>query len=242
MDHLKIKKRNVVIKNIIIFLLLSYLFLYIQNAFRQELSPFSVAYLRKSMEEFWYVILIVLLSINTIWNQQKQSRFMYQLVIALVSFHVLEGLFLDFNKIVVIAFFIFLVTSFFLYQFLASYMKSSVLNPNFHKSDLFDPMLKKIPCQIQDKTTSVEGFLTNWDEEGCFIRLSSPYQFSKKINLSLTFKDRDFVQEGELVAVTPDLKGVGLQFRKTTKKYKQFNWSEFIEIVNELGLLPERLR
>ena len=51
-----------------------------------------------------------------------------------------------------------------------------------------------------------------------------------------------FEQEGELVAHSLDLRGIGIKFGKTPKGLHVFNWAEFNELVHELGYKPERLR
>jgi hypothetical protein len=62
------------------------------------------------------------------------------------------------------------------------------------------------------------------------------------VKIIISFRDREFIQEGEVVASTLDLNGVGIKFEKTVKDLSVFNWSEFMEIVHELGYQPERLR
>lgn len=61
-------------------------------------------------------------------------------------------------------------------------------------------------------------------------------------SVTIHFKGRDFTQNGEVVAHSVDLMGVGLKFGSTTKDLIVFNWTEFTELVHELGYKPERLR
>ncbi len=154
----------------------------------------------------------------------------------------IEGLFIEFNKIIVIAMFFYIVISYFLYQLLSYYLKLASINPNFSRSDLFEPLLRKIPCEVVVEGKSYQGHLTNWDDEGCFIKLNEAKDFSNKVTVKISFRDRDFTQEGEVVAATPDSSGVGIKFESSAKEMNVFNWSEFMEIVHELGFQPERLR
>ena len=52
MEQLKVKKKDRIIMNVLIYLGLSFFFLYIQHAYRHHLSPFSLVYLRKGLELF----------------------------------------------------------------------------------------------------------------------------------------------------------------------------------------------
>lgn len=242
MEQLKVKKKDVLVLNMVIYLALSFLFLYLQYAYRHHLSPFSAAYLRKSLELFWYISLPILFTFFLIWKHHRWSLVFYSICIFLVSFKVVEGLFIEFNKIIVIALFCYAVISYFLYQLFKYYLGLASLNPNYSANDLFDPLLRKIPCTVILKDESLLGELTNWDEEGCFIRLNQPKKVTSMVEVVIDFHGRRFIQKGEVVAHSMDFQGIGLNFERTQKGFDIFNWSEFTELVHELGFKPERLR
>ncbi len=242
MEQLKVKKKDIIVTNVILYLGLSFLFLYLQHAYRHHLSPFSLVYLRKSLELFWYVALPTIFTMVLVWRHHRWALMAYNICIFLVSFKVVEGLFIEFNKIIVIALFFYTVISYFLYQLLAYYYSLASINANFSSSDLFEPLLKKIPCTVSFGETTVAGFLTNWDFEGCFIKLETKASFPSQVQLKVEFQGREFTQEGEVVAEARDLTAVGIKFEKKSKDLTVFNWSEFNELVHELGYKPERLR
>jgi hypothetical protein len=242
MQQLKVRKKDTLILNVLIYLTLSFFFLYLQHAYRHHLSPFSLVYFRKGFELFWYVALTLSLSAVLIWKHHSRSLFMYQLSIFLVSFKVVEGLFIEFNKIIVVAMFFYSIISYFLYQLLKHYLGLASINPNFMPSDLFRPLLRDIPCRINWNDKQAAGTLSNWDDEGCFIKLTEPTDLPSSVEVTVFFSNREFVQNGEVVASTHDLQGVGIKFGKTLKDLNVFNWSEFMEILHELGFQPERLR
>jgi hypothetical protein len=103
-------------------------------------------------------------------------------------------------------------------------------------------LLKTIPCKLKGAGVEIQGSLSNWDDESCFVKLETPKELPKSLQLIVSFRDREFVQTGEVVASTLDLTGVGLKFEKVPKEINVFNWSEFMEIVHELGFQPQRLR
>lgn len=242
MEQLKVRKKDTIIVNVIIFLALSFLFLYLQHAYRHHLSPFSFIYLKKGLELFWYLAILLVFSSIMIWRHSSTALFWYQCSIALVGFKVIEGLFIEFNKIIVVAMFFYVVISYFLYQLLKFYLGLARVNSNYSSTDLFAPLLKNLPCKIISNNDEVSGNLTNWDEDGCFIKLDSPNTLPDKISVTVYFKDREFIQEGEVVSSTLDLTGFGIRFDKKVKNMSIFNWSEFMEIAHELGFQPERLR
>ncbi len=243
MEQLKVRKKDILIVNLMLFLFLSFVFLFLQYAYRHHLSPFSVAYLRKSLELFWYVLAPIFLSFIAIWNHHKWAKYFYAFCVSLICYRVIEGLFIEFNKIIVIALFFYVSIAYFLYQLFDYYMGLASLNPNYSKDDLFDPLLREIHCELIEGEKIVAGILTNWDEEGCFVLLNdaSGTELSK-VNVVINFKGRSFEQHGEVVAHSIDFRGVGIKFGKTPKGLNVFNWDEFTELVDELGYKPERLR
>lgn len=242
MEQLKVKKKDIIVTNVILYLGLSFLFLYLQHAYRHHLSPFSMVYLRKSLELFWYVAIPTIAAMILVWKHHAYALFTYSFCIFLVSFKVVEGLFIEFNKIIVIALFFYVVISYFLYQLLAYYYSLASLNTNYSSHDLFEPLLKKIPCSLKFEDKTVSGFLTNWDQEGCFVRLDESLLIPEFVEIQVAFQGREFLHEGEVVAETRDLMGVGIKFEQKSKDLNVFNWSEFTELVHELGYKPERLR
>jgi len=242
MEQLKVRNKDTIILNSIIFLILSFLFLYLQYAYRHQLSPFSLTYMRKSIELFWYAAIPLVFACGLIWRHHRWSLWVYKFCVFMITYKVVEGLFIEFNKIIVIALFFYTVISYFLYQILGQYFQFARINPNYSTSDLFEPLLTKIPCSVSWQDHSVPGVLTNWDEEGCFVQLASVEKVPSRVQMAISFQGRTFEQEGEVVAHSTDLRGIGLTFSKKQKDLKVFNWSEFVELVQELGFQPKRLR
>ncbi len=242
MEQLKVKKKDTIILNVVLYLGLTFFFLYLQHAYRHHLSPFSLVYARKGLELFWSVALTLAVTSLLIWKHHRFALRFYQLSIFLVGFKVVEGLFIEFNKIIVIATFFYAVISYFLYQLLRHYLDLASVNPNYDSTDLFKPLLRDIRCRISAGDQIVNGTLSNWDDEGCFIQVDLPTALPESVDVTVFFRDREFSQHGELVASTPDSTGIGIRFEKTVKDLNVFNWSEFMEIVDELGFEPKRLR
>lgn len=243
MEQLKVKKKDILVVNLIVFLFLSFAFLYLQYAYRHHLSPFSLVYFKKSLELFWYALLPLSVCSFLVWKHHKFSPVLFTFCITLVSFKVVEGLFIEFNKIIVVALFFYIVIYYFLYQLYVYYLSMASLNANYVKSDLFSPLLKEVNCILKLGEEEYQGNLTNWDGEGCFVKLTRPVSRpGDKVRVRIDFKGRTFEQQGEVVAQSVDFTGIGIKFGKTPKGLNIFNWAEFNELVHELGYKPERLR
>lgn len=243
MEQLKVIKKDALVLNMILFLMMSFVFLYLQYAYRHHLSPVSLAYLKKSIELFWYVLFPLGTCSLLVWKHRSWSLPIYVFCVALVSYKVVEGVFIEFNKIIIIALFFYIVISYFLYQLFKSYLSLASLNANYSPTDLFNPLLREMKCHLWLDDEELAGELTNWDEEGCFVKLKGANKkIPTKVKLVIEFKDRRFEQQGEVVAHSMDYSGVGIKFGVSPKGLKVFNWAEFNELVYELGYKPERLR
>jgi hypothetical protein len=243
MEQLKVKRKDGLVVNLILFLIMSFIFLYLQYAYRHHLAPFSMAYLLKSFELFWYAIVPLVACTILIWKHHRWSQGVFAFCIGLIGYKVIEGLFIEFNKVIVIALFFFIVISYFIYQLFANYRTLASLNANYAPTDLFDPLLQEISCNIKYQEKELAGYLTNWDEEGCFVRLrQTSAGLASNVKVEIQFKGRVFSQDGEVVAQSIDFMGVGIKFGNTPKELNVFNWMEFNELVHELGYKPERLR
>jgi len=243
MEQLKVRKKGMIVLNCIFYLTLSFLFVYLQFAYRSHVTPFSFLYLQKSVEIFWYIVVALLITSAFLWRHHKYCAWFFALSTFLISFKILEGLFIEFNKMIVVIFFFYIVISYFLYQLLQQYLRSARLNANYHGHDLFDPLLNSLQCSIRSDKEEILGILTNWDEEGCFVKLDSmPAHKMKKVEVIIRFQGREFIEKGEVVAQSLSLRGVGIKLNNSLKGLKVFNWNEFIELVDELGFDPKRLR
>lgn len=243
MEQLKVRKKGMIILNCIAYLVLSFLFIYLQYAYRSHLTPFSTLYLQRSLELFWYIALPLFGCTFFLWRHHRYCSFFFLISTVLVGFKILEGLFIEFNKMIVVTFFFYIVISYFLYQLLNRYLASARLNANYSSNDLFDPLLNKLNCTLKAGEVELEGILTNWDEEGCFVKMNSaPLKKLNKVEFIIRFAGREFCEQGEVVAQSTSMTGVGIKLKNSSKDLKIFNWNEFIDLVDELGFDPKRLR
>lgn len=239
---LKIKKREPIILNIILFLVTGLFFLHVQYAYRTKLSAFSWYLLWATTKLYWPVLPMSVASIWMTWTYRPHAPRFFAWTIGLIAFFTLSGLYVDFNKVLVLALFFLGVISHILYQQLKFTLHWASYQSNYSEDDLFSPVLKKIPGEIKVGEVSYPFYLTNWDNYGMFLYFPEPMPSLGQVELIIHYEGLHFEGSGEVVAQSMDLRGVGIKLKKNAPKVDQFFWSDFVEMTDELGLYPTRLR
>ncbi len=239
---LKIRKREPIILNTVLFVMIGLFFLHVQYAYRTKLSAFSWYLLWATVKLYWPVIPLSLLSIWTAWTLRPSSRRFFSWIVSLICFFTLSGLYIDFNKVIVLALFFLAVIAHLLYQQLKFVLSWACYQSNYLKEDLFSPVLTKISGELKQGEVTHKFYLTNWDEHGMFIFFESPLKLKGKVALTINYDHLHFQGDGEVVAYSADFHGVGLKLNKNAPQVDKFFWSDFVQMSDELGLNPARLR
>lgn len=244
---MKIIYRSSVIWNLILFMLLSFMFIYLQKAIYLERSAFNILFLKSTLVENLPVISCIFLSSLLIYNLKKICQFFYFLSVLFITSVSIINLFQEFSKLILIVLFLYILISYYFFFLLRSDLFRSYYNPLYNKKNLFEPMLFKIPCELEvfrnDKTESIKGYLTNWDDFGCFIALEQPYpkNLGIKNNLSIIFNEQRFDEQVSVVSLLKSRRGIGLRF-KNNKSKNIFNWKELNKIIDDMGISVEYVK
>jgi hypothetical protein len=240
---LKIKKREPIILNSILFVIIGLFFLHVQYAYRTKLSAFSWYLLWATLKLYWPVIPLASLTIWATWTQRLISKRFFSWTIGLIAFFTLTGLYIDFNKVLVLALFFLAVISHLIYQQLKFTLHGACYQTNYLEEDLFSPVLTKIEGTLKQGDKVHRFFLTNWDEYGAFIYFKDgPVGLKGEVELIINYDQLHFQGDGEVVAQSADLRGLGVKLKKNAPEVDQFFWSDFVQMSDELGLNPARLR
>lgn len=239
---LKIKKREPIILNTILFVIIGLFFLHVQYAYRTKLSAFSWYLLWATLKLYWTVVPLAMVTIWSVWTHRSTGPRFFSWTIGLISFFTLTGLYIDFNKVLVLALFFLAVIAHLLYQQLKFTTNCSCYQSNYTDEDLFTPMLQKIHGHIKQGETIRPFFLTNWDEYGIFLYTDDAVDWNGPVEISIHYDQLNFQGDGEVVAQSVDLHGVGVKLKKNAPQVDQFFWSDFVQMTDELGLNPARLR
>lgn len=239
--NLKIMYRSAVIWNIVLHFMLSLIFLFLQQAIYEERSLLNIVFLKSIITSYWPVISLVALSSLLVFNLKKLSYLLYVFSIFLISIYSSYLLWFDFSKLILLVLFIYLLVSYYLSFMLKSDLDQAFYNPGYSEKDLFDPMLMKISVEILDvkNNKKYSGHLTNWDEEGCFIKLDGEFPKKKDLEMTFFFRGHEFKELASIATISKKGSGIGVRFTKTMSKK---GWKEIYKIVSDMGIDVEYIQ
>jgi hypothetical protein len=167
-------------------------------------------------------------------------------VVTITSVYTALNLVTQFSKINLIILFFYLLIAYYIYQFYLLECDEAYYKSNLDGDDLFAPMPRKIKCEIyKDQKLLSSGYLTNWSEEACFVSLDTILEKKRyhKCELKVFFEGKEFTQLFDIVSKTKSSNGVGLRKRINAKEKNTavLGWTEFYEIMKEMGLSAELL-
>lgn len=239
--NLKIMYRSAVIWNVVLHFMLSLLFLFLQQAIYEERSLLNLVFFKSIIISYWPMISLVLLSSLLVYNLKKISYYFYLSSVIFITLYSSYQLWLDFSKLILLVLFIYVLVSYYLSFLLKIDLNQAFYNRGYSEKDLFDPMLTKIDVDILDvKNNKIyKGHLTNWDEEGCFIKLEKGYPPKKNLEVTFHFRKHDFIQLASITTVAKKSNGIGVRFIKNDFEK---GWNEIYKIISDMGIDVEYIQ
>lgn len=218
---------------------MSIAFVFLQKAILEESSIFNIDFFISTLVPVSPLIITSLISIYYILKVKKISRYVYFFFVASITFYSSYNLIIEFSKLVLVVLFIYILISYYLFFILNSELDQSYNNPGFSSRDLFDPMLFKININLLNTKNgqSVTGLLTNWNEDGCFVKLDSELKKVSNLELEVVYKENIFKQKVVVVTMLKNKKGFGLKFKD--KKSSDSSWSDIYKIISDMGMSVE---
>jgi hypothetical protein len=242
MNNLKVWTFHPVARNALLFVLLSFFFIVLQKSLHSNLPFMNRSFLEKVFFDEWPLLVIALPAVLMIFRHQGYSRYAFTFFCAAVMFRSLEGLFLDFNKILMVVLFIYVCLAYTFYQLLKWTFSRAVFTPNYPQDILTEPMSHKIHAVLVCGDISKPCLLTNWDSEGAFIYLHEEWPAKvKSAELSIKIGEHSFAAKGSVVAVTWDNRGIGVEWNNTHSN-QGLPWKSLVTLFDDLGWSPQLLR
>lgn len=236
---MKILKRNYGHRNLMIFLVLSLVYLQAIASLAHGNSLFSLIGLRSFFIDHYIVLLLTVISAYMIVKIKKYSQLMLLFCLIVIvgkSFILLSG---SFNKLTLVLNFIYLIFAFYFFVSWELEVELAAFNPLFSKFDLEKESRFKLLANINiDGNNEVEVVhITNIDEESCFLLLPKDSKLelnpSKKYFLDSNYEGVHFRHQARLVSSYD--RGIGLLFEKSPDV--RASWSELYKVCLERGLV-----
>lgn len=239
--NLKIIYRSAVIWNVVLHFLLSLMFLFLQQAIYEEKSVLNLAFFKSIVTSYWPIMSMIIISSLLVFRIKKISYLFYLISVTSVVAYSSYELWFDFSKLILLVLFIYTLVSYYLSFMLKSDLEHAFYNPGFSEKDLFDPMLMQLKVDVHDKKSNKTyvGHLTNWDEDGCFIKFVSGLPKKKKLQLTFYFRGHEFTQMGTAATQSKKNNGIGVRFVESKSRK---GWAEVYKIVSDMGINLEYIK
>lgn len=233
--NIKILAHSAVLRNTLVFLCFSLGFFQVLNALSAGVSAIDWVATKNLYVAKWSILVFFFLGNYAILKGKKFGKYMLLLMVINIFY---ESVFLflkDFDKVVLLFSILYLIIGYYFYLLIESELEEAVYNPGFHKKFLLKTPEYKISVVVDTKLMRYEGWLTNWDEFGCFVfNKGNEFISGKHVRVTTEFEGKKFVQDG--VVATSYGQGVGIRFnQKRLKRSETLTWGHFYDIISARG-------
>lgn len=232
---IKIKKRGPVVRNLILFVILSIAYLFILEAINSGRTALSLKSFKLYNVENVPLLFFALVVSYFIYHVKKFSKWMLLGYFALISFYSFANFFDNFDKLILIYSFIYLLFSGYFYIFWKLELKDVVYSPGYGARQIGLLNKQKLNIKISHKGYESSGFLTNIGRNSCFLYLESK-PLLRKVLLSTEFDGREFCTQGEVV--TSYEHGIGLKLDEDFRAKDKRAWHEYYDIITDRSIHP----
>lgn len=237
---MKILKRNYGHRNLIIFLILSLVYLQAIFSLSNGLSLFSITSLRSFFVDHYLILALTALTSYMVMKIKKYSEFFLLFCLIVIvgkNFILLSG---SFNKLTLVLNFIYLVFAFYFFITWELEVGLASFNPKFSVHDLEKESRLKLTAMISSDAEgedTVPVYISNIDQESCFLLM--PHDSTLELNpaklyfLESNYEGVRFRNSARLVSSYD--RGIGLVFETPTDT--RVSWSELYKVCLERGIV-----
>ncbi len=241
----RIYYRGPIIWNLILFVVFSFVFVYLQEIFKGFSSVTNRTYFLYFIKgHIPFVSILGLTLLMFLFQTPKLGKLGFFLSTVLTSALTIINLNFMFSKFVLILLFFYILIAYYFFQFYEVEYSESYYKSQIDEELLYPPMLHRIEtCGEAANDKKFFGYLTNWSKEGCYIYLSNPENIKGRVSIEVSFQDHKFKADGIVVAREKNNHGIGVKIltNANEESLNGLGWSEFYEIIGEMGLKPELL-
>jgi hypothetical protein len=237
---MKILKRNYGHRNLIIFLILSLVYLQAIYSLSNGQSLFSLASLRSFFVNHYLILALTILAGYMVMKIKRFSEiFLLACLLAIVArnFILLSG---SFNKLTLVLNFIYFIFAFYFFITWELEVALASFNPKFFDADLEKESRFKLKAMIgldKEGKDAIPVCITNIDEEGCFLLIPKDAKIEldplRQYYLESKFEGVRFSHSARLVSSYD--RGIGLVFDESADS--RVSWSELYKVCLERGIV-----
>lgn len=236
-----IHSRPSVIYQLIFFCLLSPYFVHLSEALQSGNSAIDKVLALAFVKEHLLLFVAGLGAAIFVWRMTAIARWLVALLVLLslgLSMHIA---FIEFNKVVLILSFFYLITSYYLVMVYRQETISASYNPLYSRHTIGNRSEYNLPCTLNIASESIAGILTNWDDQGCFVSLdpgeAGLLELRGRLEVLAKLDGVSFSQLGHIVSSYE--RGVGIRFTLGANEISEgYNWNEYFKIIDHRGFEP----
>ncbi len=253
---MSIQRRSLLVWNTIVFSILSIFFLFVVECLSLDVPALDLLQLKQFGRSYLIYIIFGLYVLYQTYSLKKKSQFFLSLFAVIIFLKSTSFIFIKFDKIVLFLVFIYAIVAYYYCILWIGEIFESYYTPLFDQYDLFNRIPIKFHCELTIGTDiSIPGYLSNWNNNGCYIRFDNSLsdklekgekkirkRLRKEVKLDFSFADRKFCQQAVIMSIYNSGEGVGFKFSDNLIKEKNcFDWHDFHTAIQDRGLVPKYL-
>lgn len=238
---MQIYARSILVYQLLIFCVFSPYFLHVADSLVEGFSALDQIKLYSFLTNRLSVLILAAVALVCVWRLSAYAKYvMLALVLNCLGVALYVAL-KDLNKIVLILCFIYAVTAYYLLMLYNIEIESAAYNPLYSSQTIGRRSDYKLGCSLISGGNKYQGYLTNWDERGCFVSLepgeANLVELHGEIEIEVLLDGHLFKQNAYIVSSY--LQGVGIRFTMQTQAQQEdYNWLSYYRIIDDRGYFP----
>lgn len=230
----KYTKRSAVIINTLLFIVFSLFFLSVIESLEEGISALDVKGFLSFLDQNTFLLVVASCAFITVFFLSSFGPALFLLFCGVTLYKSALYFIIDFDKLILILSFLYIVICYNYYQFLKLELKEPFYNPNFPLNII--PAYKNtlIPVKISKNGIEYQAHLTNWAQNGFFCKLVDDGTPKGVVEIEIVIGHHSFFAEGHVITRVPG--GVGVRIGKSL--IPEMGWPDFYGIITELGYRP----
>lgn len=236
---MKILKRNYEHRNLLVFIVLSQVYLQTIYSLSNGISIISAESIRSFFSNHYFIFSFGILTMLIVMKVKKYSDMFLLIFLCLVAGKNFILLASSFNKMILVLNFAYLVFAFYFYMSWDGEITKACFNPLFASNDLEKSSRFALKGSIYDSNDQLLSEITvsNIDDKSCFVILDTAIAPASLKNMELKLVSNlegvEFVSLAKLATVYDQGVGFEILSKKINNRHE---WSELYKVCLERGL------